>query len=746
MNLYFLFILLNLSIFSSFESFAINKIDSLKNILINSKDDSNKVEILNNLSYEIVYSDPGKAEKYALEAKALSIKLKYKKGLCRSYCSIGTVFNFLSEFTEAEENYLEALKLAEEIGSRKPVAVIFNNLGAVHYELGNYNKALEYYMKSLRIKESLKDSLEIAYSFINIGNVLQKQENLNRALEYFIRSLEIEEKLGDTWGMAYSANNIGNNYWNMNMHDKAREYYELALKYYRTVNDRQGMAETLNNLGLLCEVEKDYRLADKYILSALSIKESLNNREGMANAYNCLGKIQLALKNPDSALYWYSKGLNLSSEVGSKEWMKDSYHGLSSIYSEKGDFAGAYGYFKKYSAMKDTLLNQETSRQITEIQTKYETEKKEKEIALQKAEIEKKEAVIKQQDIQRIAFASGFLLMLLLAFVIFRAYRGKQKANKIISSQKTEVEMQKKIVEEKNRNITDSIEYASYIQDAVLPTGEEFKSLLPESFILFLPKDIVSGDFYWIAQPPQPPKGGTYYSPTPSFENHFGIASQNPPSGGRGAVLLAVCDCTGHGVPGAFMSMLCNALLNEAVNDKGINRPDNIFEEVRNGIITGLKQKGKRGESQDGMDGVLIKLDAGTGKIQAATANNPVYIVKNSSLEEIKPDHFPVGVYEGQRNPFTLHETTVDKGDMIYLLTDGYEDQLGGSPPRSPQRGEMKTPFYGKKFKSSRLKDILLSISSKHVAEQKQILEKVFQEWKGTSEQTDDVTIVGIRV
>ncbi|MBI2968812.1 MAG: SpoIIE family protein phosphatase [Bacteroidetes bacterium] len=295
-----------------------------------------------------------------------------------------------------------------------------------------------------------------------------------------------------------------------------------------------------------------------------------------------------------------------------------------------------------------------------------------------------------------------------------------------------EIRQKNEIIERKNRDMLDSIHYAKKIQQSILPADDEFFKMFPDSFVLFRPRDIVSGDFYWTA-PLNPPEGGKSAS-----AQAVSADSQLPPSGGGGAVLLCVADCTGHGVPGAFMSMLCTALLNETVNNQGITAPEKIFEEIRKSIVAALRQKGEAGEARDGMDAAIIKLGARNGKVEIAAANNPVYIVRpgQAGVIEIPADRFPVGFQDGPEGsiepPFTHHETDVRKGDMIYLITDGYKDQFGSQN--------------GKKFKSRRLKELLVTIHSKPVAWQKDILEKTFDEWKGSSEQTDDVTVIGIRI
>ena len=345
---------------------------------------------------------------------------------------------------------------------------------------------------------------------------------------------------------------------------------------------------------------------------------------------------------------------------------------------------------------------------------------------------------------------------------------GKLKKLVIIDSDITEMKLAEEEIKQKNKNITDSISYASKIQEAILPGHEEFAKLLPESFILFKPKDIVSGDFYWISPPLTPPRGGTGQPQSPTGGKRDGKA---PPSGGLGGasvVIFAVCDCTGHGVPGAFMNMIGNAMLNEIVIENGITQADMILEQLRDQIIKALGQTGKAGEQQDGMDIAICVISPpltppqggrtghpssppggkSDGKVppsggfrgatlQYAGAYNPLWIVRKGELIEIKADKQPIGIYE-KLKPFTKHDIELQKRDMLYIFSDGYADQFGGN-----SKGEYG---HGQKFKRGKFKKLLLSIHKKPMEEQKQILDNTIEEWRGNIEQGDDICVVGVRV
>ncbi|HET6990905.1 MAG TPA: SpoIIE family protein phosphatase, partial [Bacteroidia bacterium] len=264
------------------------------------------------------------------------------------------------------------------------------------------------------------------------------------------------------------------------------------------------------------------------------------------------------------------------------------------------------------------------------------------------------------------------------------------------------LERKNQIIEEKNKNITDSINYAQRIQKALLASENLLKKNLPEYFVLYQPKDIVSGDFYWAAE-----KNGKFF--------------------------IAVCDCTGHGVPGAFMSLLNSTYLNEAIIEKSMTNPADVFGEVRKQLITVLNREGSKSETSDGMDATLISFDRKSNSISFACANNPLLLNRKKELIAFGPDKFPVGMHpDHEKKMFALHQLDLQKGDIIYLLTDGFGDQFGGPG--------------GKKFKIKKLKDLLLEIHELPLQQQGEILSKNHNNWKGTLEQVDDVLVMGIRI
>ena len=265
-----------------------------------------------------------------------------------------------------------------------------------------------------------------------------------------------------------------------------------------------------------------------------------------------------------------------------------------------------------------------------------------------------------------------------------------------------EVTMQKNIIEQKNKDITDSIEYAKNIQKAILPDKAELKQVAPESFIFFKAKDIVSGDFYW-----------------------FNKKGDN--------LLIAAADCTGHGVPGALMSMIGNSFLNEIVNEKNITRPGEILDALRDSIIKTFKKRTDGSQRKDGMDIALCSFNLKTKNLQYAGAFNCLWIIQNGQLKEVDANKYPIGNYDtGELKKFTNHEIQLQSGDGFYIYTDGYADQFGG--PK------------GKKFKYKQMAELILQNQNKNMEEQKSALYNAHESWRGKLEQVDDILVIGVKV
>ncbi|MDP1745474.1 MAG: tetratricopeptide repeat protein [Bacteroidota bacterium] len=638
-------------------------IDSLLLVLKNTPKDTSKVKALIELSRHYVSAGSyEKALQCADQVQELSGNLNYQQGMANSYSLMGVISSDQGNYEKALAYHLKCLKISEEIDFKKGIANSYSSIGIIYWHQGNEESALDYYWKTLKIQEEIGDKRGIAKSYNNIGIIYKMQGNDEKALNSYLKCLKGMEEIGDKKGIAGSYNNIGTVYEHQKNYEKALEYYMKSLK----------------------------------------IKEEIGNKPGTVACYINIGSVYIRLDNFEKSSPYLYQSLALSKEIGFKLGIKETYNALSDLYDGMGDYKQALEYHKLYSGIKDTLLNEQSSKQITEMNTKYDTEKKDKELIKKDTEITKQQAETDKQILQRNAFIIGFALVIVLAFFIFKGYRQKQSANKLLEEKNTLIEKQKQLVEEKNSKITDSINYAKRIQQAVLPSDVLIKSFLPESFIFFRPKDIVSGDFYWFSEK-------------------------------DGKLIIAVADCTGHGVPGAFMSMIGNTLLNEIVNVKNIVEPAKILDQLNKGIVKLLQQNENTSTQDDGMDISILSIDKVNNEIEFSGANHVSYLINQNQFETLKGDIFSIGGMFGRSDiNFTSQKIRVEKGSTVYLCTDGFVDQFGGEK--------------NSKFLSGRFEQLLKSVQHYDIVQQQEKLTTAFDNWKGINKQLDDILIVGIRL
>jgi serine phosphatase RsbU (regulator of sigma subunit) len=449
---------------------------------------------------------------------------------------------------------------------------------------------------------------------------------------------------------------------------------------------------------ILEQYEKGY----EYCTKALAIATKQEDKENMVITTGNIGEACAGMKKYDLAEKYYLESLRLSKIVGIKDITQEIYLMLSEFYEKKGDYKQTHVYFKMYAALKDSLLNKENSKLVTEMDTRYQSEKKQRQIELQHAELSKQKAELNKQRIIIFSALGGVCLLLLLAFLMYNRYQLKQKANKKLETAYGEIEEKNKEIEKRNLQITDSIDYAKRIQEAILPDQEDIQQLFPESFILFKPRDVVSGDFYWY-----------------SAENK--------------KIILVVADCTGHGVPGAFMSMIGNTLLNEIVNQKKITDPGKILQLLNEGVIDALHQnKETNAKQHDGMEAGICSIDLNTKELTFAGSRHNLYLFrKDKQLVETKGDRIYIGGLQDKLKIFTSHLLPIEDGVTWYMCTDGFMDQSGGSN--------------NKRLTSGKFKELLTRMQEVPLHLQKQFMEAEFEQWKGAQKQKDDVLVMGIK-
>ncbi|MFO7827082.1 MAG: tetratricopeptide repeat protein [Bacteroidales bacterium] len=599
----------------------------------------------------------------------------------------GDYYKITGDYEKAVDYYFQAQKIFTDLKKFKALGSVYNNLGATYENMGKYDEGMSNLIKALDIYESVDDSLSIAKTYLNLGLLYFRQEEYDKSIELYNESLKIRRLINDQEGIALLYNNIAIvNYYTEN-YDNVRSYFQKAYEIYVDLGNRRSQVMALSNLAEIYKIlgQKDQSL-ESY-LKVLELEKELGEKGNMAKTYFLIGDLYYSRNNLSKAKKFFLQALDLSKEVHSIADIKDSYFLLSGISEQEGDYKTALAYFEQYHNYNDSLFNAEKSRQIQEIETQYETRKKE-----QRIENLENEKIIRDLRIKRQQF---FLYSVIMGFIVIAGFLlllfNKNKKIRLASNK---LAYQKK-------QITDSIEYASRIQNAILPPPNYITQLIPEHFILFHPRDIVSGDFYWITKK-------------------------------AGKIFIAVVDCTGHGVPGAFMSMLGYSFLNEIVNKGGDLKANTILNQLRNQVKESLHQTGKNDDTKDGMDISLCIIDKANEKLQFAGAYNSLFFISSDKPATIKGDRMPIGIYLKEKKTFTNHEIKIHQGDIFYLFTDGYVDQFGG-----------KTK---KKFRILPFKELLISVHKKPVHEQKTVLENTFLDWKGDLEQIDDILVFGFRI
>lgn len=702
------------------------------------KDTTGLVYSLN--EYLTIYKEFGEQEK-SLEVARRLLKIELARNrtdaIGEIYLKMGGIYRKMGDLKNSEDCFIRSIKEHEKTKNQVKLSLTYKNYGILLKTKGDIKGALAFLQKSLLIEEKNNKQLNIGLVLNEIGLVYKDLGDIKQALLYFNRALKLNYPLilGSKINKGHALINIGDVYFQQRDYESSLKYYKQGLKLFTEAKDLEGIALSYLHLGKVHEESGKQSDALSSFETSLTFYSEINNKEGKANAYSEIANLYSRIGQLEKALQYHNASLALLQELQIKYGISTELTSVGDIFLKQNlltkaiDYAEqsmkianelgfpelkrnvvfllhktamgqkqyqkALNYYNRYLQLRDTILNDENSKLA--LRTQMEEEFMQKEQKLKEEQLlkdEKTKAEKKQQLIIIYSVSFSFIVVLILAFVILKNLRENKRKSIIITEQK-------KLVEDKNKDITDSINYAKKIQEALLPPKELKYELFPNAFILFQPRDIVSGDFYW-------------------------FAAKN------GKRIITAVDCTGHGVPGAFMSMIGNTFLNEIIMEKGITEPASILSELRHMVIKSLKQDGINAESKDGMDMALIAIDDKHDTLEFAGANNPLWIVRNGQCMEYTADKRPIGFFRGKGLPFTNHKIQLQKGDSVYLFTDGYADQFGG--PK------------GKKFKYKQFQEILISIQNEPMLKQEEILYKRFYDWKGTLEQVDDVLVIGVKI
>lgn len=611
--------------------------------------------------------------------------------LIKVLSSLGWELGFV-DLKEGLQITEEALRLALKYKDKPMEAKIYDAIGTFYHDMGDAEKAVEFHKKGIQLYFQLPNSeIGLGNAYLNIARVFVSTGDYDTALEYDLNALKLFKSVSYNSGMPKLYNNIGLVYMLNENYDSSIYYNNKSLWLNLANKDSVNIGRLYAQLGYLYHKKGLKKQADELVQKGVAILERNKNTFQLISAYASLGDLERERGNVDAAIDAYRKSLQYSLELKQLPDIKENYFELYKLYEKKDDIDQAYYYYKLFVRYKDDVMSEQNLNTIRLTEAKFENKNKQKEIEQLKLETRNKELEAEKQRWVRNAFIIMLLLAIASVVVLNKQNQERRKINSVL-------EAKNKKISEQNKDITDSIQYAQRIQRAILPSDEYVKELFPNSFIFFQPRDVVSGDFYWTSKQ-------------------------------KNASIMAVVDCTGHGVPGAFMSMIGNSLLNQIVNEQGITKPSEILFKLREEVIKALKQTGAVGESRDGMDIAICCLE--NKKLQFAGANNPLIFIRNNQLTEYKGDKQPIGIYAGIPKPFTNHEIDLQTGDSIYLYSDGYADQFGG--------------HQNKKFKYAQLKELLTTIVQLPMERQREKLQLNFEAWKSDNEQVDDVLVIGIR-
>ena len=729
-------------------NFEIRKYEIAKDYLNQSleiaRELKNKIILVDVLTtYGALYDETGYTEdaiKFLQEALQLAKDIDYKNGILKAINYIGFAYYYSNQFSQAIQYFEESYILAEESNDSSSMEINARVLGACYYRQGNYTKAVERYIESLKLSDKLGNTYVVAGNMNNIANVYKQQKYFDEAFEYYTQSKNIYRNINDSTKLAVSYNNLGNLLREKVEHIKdtlkkankftpedsldfikdylqAKKYMDSSIFIIEKLNDSSSLAGKYFNRATILKSLKRYNESLYEYQKALEMAEKLNDERLICQFLTGAGELYFIMKNYEKALSYFKRSQIYANKLQVTEYQRNNYEKLSWVYEQYGNYKQALINYKKYVEKNEILFNEESAKTIRQMKEIYESDKKQQQLEKFAALDEAQKATIKQQKTLNIAIGVGavfILAFLVFAFMQLRVIKRKNvilnEKNIQISQQKEEIEAQRDEIQEQRdvvmkqkEEITDSIYYAQRIQKAVLPSDDLANNLLPEYFILFRPRDIVSGDFYWMTKK-------------------------------NNRVITVAADCTGHGVPGAFMSMLGVSFLNEIVNKLDKPEAHIILNYLRDYVKTTLDQTGKKDEAKDGMDISLTIYDFEKKIVEYAGAYNSMYIVRKGEEEviEYKADKMPIGIYIKEKESFTKHTVQLQSGDNIYTFSDGFVDQFGGES--------------GRKFMSKPFKRLLLEIQSKSMAEQREILYKAFDDWRGEYPQIDDVIILGIRI
>lgn len=583
----------------------------------------------------------------------------------------------------------ENLELSKKAKNCKLISKAYSLIANVNFwGIGNNSKAFEYYELAIYEAERCNDKETLLKIYSECENPYFNTKKYEIYRQLLLKKEKIEPKLKeDCWHIA----SFGDLFRNIKKLDTADIYYKKAISLAERQKDSASIMQLYNNYALIPDEQGDYKTAIKYCQKGLLIAERLKSKRGIRNSHMQLSEMFRHINDWSNAKYHLMYLVKEAESYKEELDLIGYYRNISEIEFKLHNYKNAYDYLLKNIELFEKHNNAEKTSGL--IKTEEVNVKKQKQLEIDLAN-EQKENERKVKNISFIALSVSLILICGILLMLLKI----RKSNKIIISQKQEVETQKHIVDEKQKEILDSITYAKRLQQAILPPQEFVNTHIANNFIYYQPKDIVAGDFYWAEK-----VGDLFF--------------------------IAAADSTGHGVPGAMVSVVCSNALNRTIKEFKLTETGKILDKTRDLVIETFEKSAS--EVKDGMDISLLCIDYKNKNIFWSGANNPLWYIQDDTLVEIKADKQPIGKTDNPR-PFTTHQIEFKENITFYLFTDGLADQFGGPN--------------GKKFKYKQFSDLLIGHHHLSQAQQADIINEAFLYWKGALEQVDDVCVIGIKI
>lgn len=680
--------------------------------------DTVKLDEALSLAKKLVSKHSDSSIYYCNKALQIAEKINWSLGELRCYEVLSKVYGIKGDSVQSMQLFVRAVKVLDQMLKANPDKEIKKSQQNTKATLNGqkFEKPITVLLNGIKSAEASGNNLQLIYYLEKTGLHYQEEKNLPQSLHYFFRSLYKSYSVNNNELVASILNRIGGIYYLMNMPQEAIHYYQKALQRSANHSSKNANLEIYSELAsIYTELTESstsengyYKQAFYYCTEALKgSKETGNTTLQLVNLTK-LGRLYTYSKNYTEAEKSLQEAMNISLQINAPKLQKDIYRALSILYEKQGNTSKALANYKSAVKLRDSLFNEETENQLTRKEMNFEFERREAGIKLEQ---KKKDELLEQErKKQKVILWTVLIgLTLLIGFIIFitRSLHLTRKQKELIESKKQEVEHQKIEIEKKNKEINDSINYALRIQQAKLPRKTFIKENLQQSFVLYLPKDIVSGDFYFF------------------FKTEYGV-------------YIAAVDCTGHGIPGAFMSMVGSEKLYESVTR--MEDVSTILSHMNRGIKASLRQSDAGASIRDGMDIALCRLypvdkvvQGEACALQFGGANRTLWICRKdaSELEEYKPTKAALGGHTSDSQEFISHNISLNKGDTFYLFTDGYADTFG---------------TINKKLTTKKFKQLLLEIQHLSMDKQETFLSNFIAKWKGDTEQVDDILVIGVRI